>query len=337
MAARQQNGPYRDMFDFCERVETSSCNRAAIETLVKAGAFDCFGARRSQLLAVLDRAIQSGASALADRRSGQKSLFGGLDDEEEVAPVADLPDIPEIEQRERLLMEKEVLGFYLSSHPLAEHTKMLASFCSHKSDEIGGLADRAEVILGGMLSSLKFAHVKRVRAGSTHTKYVNFDLEDTAGSIRCILWPEDFAKMGHLVEADAILIVRGALDRRGGDEANLIVNELIPLDQLGSRYTTGVKIRVDAAHHGSDMLTKVREIVRYYPGDRELQLVLNLEDGTRVHVKSHSTRVSINEEMRSRIDDLLGPGNFQLITSAPQPGASTSNGGSHGPRRKAGV
>ena len=201
VAAREKDGPFRDMFDFCERVETSSCNRAAIETLIKAGAFDCFGARRSQLLAVLDRAIQSGAAALADRRSGQKSLFGAMDEEEEAEPVADLPDIPEIEQRERLLMEKEVLGFYLSSHPLAEHEKALASFCSHKTDEIGSLSDRAEVIMGGMLSSLKFAHVKRVRAGATHTKYVNFDLEDTAGSIRCILWPEDFAKMGHLVGA----------------------------------------------------------------------------------------------------------------------------------------
>jgi DNA polymerase-3 subunit alpha len=328
---RKQDGPFRDLFDFCERVETSACNRAAIETLIKAGAFDSFGARRSQLSAVLDRAIQSGATALADRRAGQKSLFGGFDEEEEANPVVELSDIPEWEEKEKLTMEKEVLGFYLTSHPLAEHERKLASFRTHATDELGDLPDRAEVVLGGMLSSIKLAHVKRARPGSTNTKYANFDLEDTAGVIRCIAWPEDFARMGHLVEADAILMVRGALDRRGGDEANLIVNELIPLDQLDSKYTVGVRIRIDEAQHGTGALAKVREILRFYPGDRELHISLQLEDGQKVLVKSNSMRVAVDDEMRNRIIDLLGPTCFHYITAPPR----TGNG--NGARRRGGA
>jgi DNA polymerase-3 subunit alpha len=272
---------------------------------------------------------------LADRRSGQKSLFETLDGEEKETDTCTFPDLPEWDERERLLMEKEVLGFYLSSHPLAEHERTLATYCSHTTTELAGLHDRTEVILGGMLSAIKTAHVRRVRDPSSPTKYVNFDLEDMAGTVRCIMWPDEYVHHGQLVLPDAILVVRGTIDRRGGgDEVNVVVNELIGLDQLDSRYTRGVIIRVHQKH-AEDKLTQLREIVRGYPGDCELQLMLQLEDGTRVYLKSTNMRVELNPEMRSRIDDLLGPGNFRLLTAAPTPGERPRR---KSPRRaKAGV
>ncbi len=316
--ARRTDGPFTSLFDFCERVDPHACNRATVETLVKAGAFDSLGARRSQLLAVIDRAMQAGAAALADRRAGQKSLFDALaDDEPAEQAAANLPDIPEMDERERLLMEKEVLGFYLTSHPLAEHEATFNTYCSHTTAEVADLADRAEVFLGGMLSAIKFAHVKKVREGVTATKYANFDLEDMEGTIRCILWPDEFLHYGELVRPDAIPAVRGTIDRRGGgDEANLIVNELIPLEQLAARYTRGLAIRLTQPQHGSETLKSLREILRGYPGDCELQMLLCLEDGSRVSLKSDAVRVGINDEMRTRVDDLLGPGNFKLLTAA---------------------
>jgi len=315
--ARRAGGPFRDLFDFCERVEASACNRSTIETLVKAGAFDSFGARRSQLMAVIDRAMQSGAAAAADRRSGQKSLFGEMEKDDAQSTAVTLPDVAELDERERLLMEKEVLGFYLSSHPLAEHEKTLSTYCSHTTADVSTLRDRTGVTLGGMLSAVKFSHVRKTRAGSTATKYANFDLEDINGSIRCIVWPDDFVKFGHLVQGDAILVARGTIDRRGGgDEANLIVNELIPLEQLASRYTRGVIVRVDEAHHDEDALPKLREIVRGYPGNCELQMLLCLADGNRVLLKSDHVKVELNPEMRTRVDDLLGQGNFKLLTAS---------------------
>jgi DNA polymerase-3 subunit alpha len=182
------------------------------------------------------------------------------------------------------------------------------------------MPDKAEVILGGMLSAVNFRHVKSARPGAP-TKFANFDLEDKRGIMRCILWPEKCAEYGHLVQADGILVVRGEIDRRGGgDEANLIVTELIPLDELESRYTSGIVVRVDEQSHGLETLAHVREIVRGYPGPCELRLLLCLEDGSRVHLKSHRLQVEVTTEMRSRIDDLLGPGNLRLITAKPTTG-----------------
>jgi DNA polymerase-3 subunit alpha len=127
-------------------------------------------------MAVLDRALQAGATVLADRRSGQKSLFGDLPPDPQSRPAPQLPHVPEWEPREKLKYEKDVLGFYLSSHPLEEHQAALATFCSHTTADLSDLPDRAEVMVGGMLSSIKFAHVRKVRPGSTATRYANFDL-----------------------------------------------------------------------------------------------------------------------------------------------------------------
>jgi DNA polymerase-3 subunit alpha len=329
VTARKQGGRFKDLFDFCERVDVTSCNRSTIETLIKAGAMDSFAARRAQLAAVVDRALQSGAAASADRRSGQKSLFGGLEDESE-RPVVTLPDVPEWEERERLLMEREVLGFYRSSHPLAEYEGKLSQFCSHSTADLAALPERAEVILGGMLSAIKFAHVKKTRPGATATKYANFDLEDKHGTIRCILWPEEFVTFGPLVQPDAVLLARGTIDRRGGDEANLIVSEMIPLDELDSRYTSGMIICLDELDGEAGALRTIREIVRGYPGDRDLFLLFSFRDGSRVQLKSNRLRVDITPELRSRVEDLLGPGHLRLIMSRPAPAQTKRSGNRRG-------
>ena len=333
---RKKHGAYKDLFDFCERVEASSCGRAAIETLIKAGAFDQFKAKRSQLLAALDRALQAGASKLADKRSGQKSLFGAFDDDDTAdKPVVDLPDIPEMDDLELLAAEKEVLGYYLSSHPLAAYVEKLQTFCSHTTASLGNVKDREDVVLGGMMSSVKHTHVKKVRDASSPTKYAMFDLEDMDGSIRCIMWPTEFAKQGELIQPDAIIIARGVLDRRGGDEANLIVNELIPLDDLDQRFTTGVELFIDQTRHGDDVIKQVQEIVRGYPGKRDLKLIIKLEDGTVVHIASNKHRIEINDELRERLVDLLGEGNYRVTFPDKLPPSSNGSANGKGRRRPA--
>jgi len=324
VGARKDEGPFKDLFDFCERVDASSCNRSTIETLIKAGAMDSFGVKRSQLLAVLERAMQSGAAALADRRSGQKSLFGEMEDEDE-KPTVTLPDIPELPERERSLMEKEVLGYYRTGHPLAEYEQKLTEFCSHTTAEADDLPPHAEVIMGGMLAAVKLSHVKKTRPGATATKYANFDLEDKDGVVRCILWPDELATMGELVQADAVLVARGRIDRRG-DGVNLIVNELIPLDELESRYTSGMIVSINEADDGSRTLKQLYEIVRGYPGSREVRFMITLNDGSCVRLKSNKVRVDITPELRDRVDDLLGPGNLRLIMSPPTPSGGKRNG-----------
>jgi DNA polymerase-3 subunit alpha len=326
--ARRQQGPFRDLFDFCQRVDPAVCNRATIESLIKAGAFDGTAARRSQCMAVLDRALQHAAAVHQDRRSGQKSLFDDLDESDDAASTpVNLPDVPEWDQSQRLAHEREVLGFYLSSHPLAEHGPTLQLYCSHTTQQAARLPHRSEVYVGGMLSAIKFAHTKNPRPGQTHTRYAMFDLEDMDGILRTILWPEPFAEYGHLVRSEAILVVRGVIDKRpGSEEAHLIANELIPLEELARRFTRGVVIRVDQQRHGVGALDVLYEILRGYPGDRELVLALTLDDGTRVRLRCDGLQLALNAEMRRRVEELLGPGSLQLVAAPPRPAAAGTAG-----------
>ena len=325
-ADRRARGLYRSLFDFCERLDPGTVNRAAVESLIKAGAFDSLGARRAQLFAAIDRAMQAGASAATDRRSGQMGLFGG-DEEQPESGSTNLPDVPAWDERERLIKEKEVLGFYLSSHPLAEHQKTLTAYCSHTTVDAAELKHRAEVVLGGMLSAIKFAHTKNPKPGNP-SRYAMFDLEDTEGMIRCIVWPDQFVHYEGLIQADAIVVVRGAVDKRpGSEEANLIVNEIIPLEDLPSRYTRGVMIRVWEETHGPQKLDQLHEILRGYPGNCELQLMLYLADGSHVTCKCDGMRLAVSSEMHARVDQLLGPGNFRLLTAPPSVAAGGRGNG----------
>ena len=318
---RKKNGPFRDIFDFCERVDTASCNKSAIETLIKAGAMDIFCAKRSQLTAVIERAVQAGAAMQADKKSGQTSLFGAFDDDasdgEDSATPSPLPEMEEWPEREKLIAEKEVLGFYLASHPLSEFETKLSTFRSHTTDGLSDIKDRGEVILGGMISSIKFTHTKNAKPGAP-TKYANFDLEDMEGSIRCIVWPKSFVDCGDRVIADAVVLAKGKIDRRGGgDEANLIIDELIPLEELDARYTHGLRIRLDEQEHDKQTLTRLREILRGYPGKQEMLFSMQLNEGEIVHMRSGKYRVDVTPELRGRLDDLLGVGHYKLLMSRP--------------------
>jgi len=318
VAQREKEGPYTDLFNFCERVDSQSCNRSTIETLVKAGAFDAFGVARARLMAGIDRAMQSGASVLADKKSGQKGLFDDVEEEAEQTAGADLPELPEFEEKERLTMEKEVLGFYLSSHPLAEFEQALRTYCTHSSKSLGNLEHRTEVVVGGMLAAIKMSHTKNPKPGAP-SKYAMWDLEDLDGITRCILWPEQFAQFGHLVEGDAIVGLRAAIDRRpGAEEINLIINEVMPISELESRFTSGVTIVVNEARHGVEGLETLREIVRGYPGAKPLKLHLQLAEGGAATLES-SMRVQLdNPEFRRRVEELLGDACYRLNSAPPK-------------------
>jgi DNA polymerase-3 subunit alpha len=155
-----------------------------------------------------------------------------------------------------------------------------------------------------------------------------FDLEDMNGLVRCIVWPEEYANFSSLVEADAVLVVRGAVDRRpGSEETNLVVNELIPLDDLPHRFTKGIVLRLNENQHSREDVVRLREVLRGYPGNCEVQFQVWLKDGSRVSMRSDKLRVSLDAEMRTRIDDLLGPGNLRLVAAPPKPGPPAPRNG----------
>src|SRR4051794_2111228 len=229
--ARDEGGPFRDLDDFFERVPTKEVGQGCAETLVKAGAFDCLGARRSQLLAVLPRAVQHGQARQEDRRRGQKSLFDAFAATEApgtAAAVLSLPDLPELPDAERLAEEKKALGFYMTSHPLTRHAGVLQALATHQVSDIPNLSDKAEVVLGGMINGLQVKNVQKSRDGGTRMGKMTF--EDLSGAMPAMLWPSDFAKYEPILKEDFIGFVKGTISRRN-DPPELVITKVIPLEK----------------------------------------------------------------------------------------------------------
>ena len=193
-----------------------------------------------------------------------------------------------------------MLGFYLTSHPLAEHEQTLATYCSHTHVEAAELKHRTEVMLGGMLSAIKFSHTKNPKPGSPTATRCSTSKTATA-SCAASSGPSSSPHYGELVKPDAILVVRGAIDQRpGSEEANLIVNELIPLDDLPARYTRGVMIRVREDEHGRSRLDSSTKSSAAIPATRRCGCRLDLADGGQVWLDSKWPGIEFNPELRTR-------------------------------------
>jgi DNA polymerase III subunit alpha len=318
VAARKKDGPFKSIFEFCERVDPAECNRSTIETLIKAGAFDSTGANRAQLLAVIDKAIQSGAATLADRRSGQMNFFEEIEDTVAEKKAMGLPDIPELPEKTRLSMEKEVIGTYLSAHPMAEYKDRLNRLCSHTTSQLKDVTKRSEVIVGGMISSIKLANTRDPKPGQP-SRYANFDLEDMEGAVRCICWPNNYEQFASFIQAESVVIMRATVDKRGEDEVNLLANEIIPIDEADQRFTAGLRIHLDEQKHSEEVVPKLHEILRGYPGNMEVSVYANLESGEQVQIATKKHRIAVTPELRGRLDDLLGPDCHRLLVAPPKP------------------
>ena len=255
------------------------------------------------------------------------NLFGeeSTETEDEVAPTH-MPEMEEFPDKARLMMEKEVLGMYLSSHPLEEYQALLATFCSHETTNLKDVKDRQEVIVGGMISSIKLANTKNPKPGAS-SRYANFDLEDVQGAVRCICWPDGYEKVGHLIQPESVVIMRATVDKRGGsDDVNLLANEIIPIAEAEARFTAGLRIHVDQERHAEELLGRLNEVLRGYPGSMDVLVALRLVSGDVVQMRSRRHKVDITPELRGRLDDLLGSDSHRLMISPPKPKQFTGGG-----------
>jgi DNA polymerase III subunit alpha len=328
---REKGGAFSSIFDFCERVDPTECNRATVETLIKAGAFDSTGANRAQMLAVVEKAIQAGAATLADRKSGQMNLFDETTRETSQSSSNHLlPEIAELPKQARSAMEKEVLGMFLTEHPMEEYRERLSQFCSHSSGQLKSLKDRSEVVVGGMISSIKLANTRNPKPGAP-SKYANFDLEDMDGAVRCICWPNKYQDYAEWIQEQSVIIMRATVDKRGGEEdVNLLANEIIPIDQAEQRFTAGLRIQLDCQRHSPEIVPALNEILRGYPGTMEVSVSLVLETKEIVQLATKKHRVSLSTELRGRLNDLLGEDGHRLLVAPPKAGNGSSSGKSRG-------
>ena len=192
------------------------------------------------------------------------------------------------------------------------------AYCTHTTVEATALKHREKVMLGGMIASIKHSHTKNPKPGAP-SRYAMFDLEDTEGIMRTICWPEQFAQYGHLMQpgCDLCLLAGAISDKRpGSEEANFIVDEVIPLADLEARYTRGIRIRVVEEAHGLKKLEMLHEILRGYRGDVQFfeLLLMPWPTGERSPAVATTFRIANTPEMRSRVEDLLGAENIKLIT-----------------------
>ena len=276
---RRENGPFKNIFDLCERVDPRLLTKGVLETLVKAGALDNFGPSRPQHMLVIDRAVQGAAAMQRDKARGQMSLFGdssgGPEQVEDDAPVS-LPPAEDWTHSQKLAFEKEVFGFYLTSHPLTEFADQIESFTQHTTKDLRELGDGKEVVLGGMISSIKKAQTKNPSRNG-NSRYVNFDLEDPHGVVRCIMWPDDYATAGEKVVQDEIVVIKGRIDARGR-EPNVIVNKILSLADAEKEFTKQVAIFFKRGFHSGQDMKRVREILSRFPGKTPVVVVVDTQE-----------------------------------------------------------
>jgi len=315
---RRAGGPFTSIFNLTERSGSKSLNRATLEALIKAGALDSLGPNREQHMLAVDRAVQSAAAIQRDRLRGQKSLFGG-DEEEEVgaSPEIALPDATDWTRSRKLSAEKEAFGFYLTSHPLTERAEELGQYATHTTADLAQLEDRDEVFLSGMIASIKKATTKKPSRNG-HSRYVNFDFEDPHGIVRCIMWPEQFAQQGDLVQPEMVCFVKGRIDRRGR-EPNVIVDRLLTLEDAEKEFTSLVAIKFQKGLHTAEDMTRVRDILSRFPGKTEVHIIVdstdeNAPDQRIRYILSPPSGLSVScgPHFREELEQALGSEHFRF-------------------------
>lgn len=229
----RKNGAYRDIFDFCRRIDTSECNKRVVESLIKAGAFDGMGGNRPQLLAVFESAMDANSSLRKQTVDGQISLFdmafGGAPLVQENHALPNLPDYP---LRQRLALEKEIAGVYITGHPLDDYRDVLGKLPFSTAD-LDGLEEREDrglsldgqiVDMGGILTEVKG---KATKKGA----YMGFiTLEDLTGQIECLVFPKVYERYQGMMAVDDLVVLHGRLSIREEEAPKLLVEKLIPLE-----------------------------------------------------------------------------------------------------------
>ncbi len=315
LAARQAGGPFKSIFDFCERIDLSAVNRAVIEALIKCGAFDSTGAMRKALMVVLDDAIAHGARHAEDRRTGQMSLFGGPGREE------DAPRLPHVQwsEAEMLAHEKATLGFYVTRHPLTSHEKTLRKYGTARTIDLGRYTDGSEVVLAGMISKVRTVVTKTGRSAGRRMGIVT--IEDLSGQVEVILFPNDLERFQPLLALESVVFVRGQVDRRR-QEPSLRVSEVILLDEADERLSAMVLVRMDPTTT-ADTLREMSELVKRYRGDRPIYLQMWTRDGMKVTIRAGSgCGVRPSAEFLQAAEEIVGAGCVEALPAIrvqPQP------------------
>ncbi|MEK7826023.1 MAG: OB-fold nucleic acid binding domain-containing protein, partial [Nitrospirota bacterium] len=288
ITAREEGGRFKSIFDFCRRVDLRKVNRRVIDGLIKSGAFDSTRAKRSQLMEVMERAMEEGVTTQRERTNGQINIFSSsvpdVTENDFFAAEEKLPDMPEWDETQILRNEKESVGFYVTSHPLARYESELKRFSVSMSEDVGSMPDGSRVTICGIVGGKKVINTKK------GDKMAYVQVEDLHGSFEVIIFPELFKKVSTLILADSPLLVSGWIDR-GEKGAKLRAKEMELLSDALLRPVSRVDISLNSEGIKAPDLINLKQILCRYQGDCLVYLRIH-------HPDQHESVIAIDENLK---------------------------------------
>jgi DNA polymerase-3 subunit alpha len=298
------------LHELAGEVDSSEVGRLNWEALIKAGAFDSTGMERGAAMAALDGAISDGARRAADRRSGQGALFGSDSPPAEIPRPRNGAEVagPAWSRADTLRAEFEVLGFYLTGHPLEERGGLLSLLSSVRIDGLGAIAGGSEVIVAGLVLGKSEALVKTGRLAGK--RMARFRLEDLTGHVAVTVFPRTWEECGKKIEDGAVLVCRAKLEERA-EEPALLLEEALTLDEALKRFAGCVVVRIGT--QDAEVLPSLRAAIEKHRGKSPLYFQVTGEDGATRRVRAgNSLGVSISEGFAREIDAVLGKGRVSV-------------------------
>jgi DNA polymerase-3 subunit alpha len=329
LAARAERS-FTDLFDLCERVDLRLCNKRVFEALITSGALDSLGTERSQCWAALDTALHEASLRQQEKESGQVSLFGDASGSELWAVDSDakeqagvqspqprahsrFPNIAPWGESERLSKEKEILGFYISGHPLEPYQLECELFATHTVSQLGTWTSEP-IALGVVITAIKRQISKR--SGS---EFARLTVEDFSGSSEVLIFPEKWAAIGDQVRTDIPVLLRGGYSKRDrdADGPTFIIESITKMADMAFSGQIGVAITLgDSAEVNSEVLRDVRAVIETHstPSTAAPALEVRWRDGNGgTKLRSKSLRVPASHAALSELRALLGPDRVHLV------------------------
>jgi DNA polymerase III subunit alpha len=310
-AARKKLGTFKSIYEFCENVDLRLLNKRVLESLIKSGAMDSLG-RRAQLMAVLDRAIERAQKAQRDAESGQHGLFGVFQQEETEAHNDKLPSIPDWDEQARLAAEKEILGFFISGHPLEKYKDKLQDLQALSIEEIGGMTKSTgkdeTIATAGIIANVRVLKSKR------GDFYAQATLEDMSGSIDMIVFPEAYKKLGDKVKLEVPVLVRAGVRIEEGANPKITAAEIMPLEDAKVPLPRALRIRIPLETSVEATIDDLHLLFRESKGEARVLFDVERSSDFMVVMEAEGYNVLPDRNFIARVEQLCGRGSVRVIS-----------------------
>jgi len=314
LKAREEAGRFRSLADMCERVDGRSISRKILEALIRCGACDCFGQTRATLFAQIERTLLRAASVIADRQRGQASLFGALEERDKDA-LEQQVSLPEWPEHEMLAQEKELLGFYVTGHPLTPYADILKRYSLTNTKAIASMQNRTVTRLGGIIAAVQNGVSKK-----NGKPYAILTLEDLEGSVQVLCVNENYDKNRELLVQGTAIFLIGEVNT-SDERPKIFPQEIMPIAEAPKRFTKQVHLRLQTAHLKPESLEKIRELISTHPGNCPLFLCFRRPTGQVVFIETHERFfVTPSRELQAAADEQFGEETYyaKVDTSLPE-------------------